>query len=223
MKAVHRRRRLRLPRVEWLIGLTLIVVVVFLAALTVLVVRQSQDLRTANEARDALARQVQGLGEKPVAGPPGSRGDPGRSVTGPRGPQGSPGDAGEPGPTGASGRPGEDGRAGKTGASGADGAGGERGADGEAGASGADGAAGPPGPQGPQGEPGPAGPRGEPGPAGADGERGPAGPSCPDGYSLQPLADDPDALVCRRDGAPQPDPDGEPTPQAALDPSRRQY
>ncbi|WP_243274400.1 collagen-like protein [Streptomyces albus subsp. chlorinus] len=40
-------------------------------------------------------------------------------------------------------------------------------------------------------------------------------PACPDGYSLQAPAWDPDALVCRRDGAPQPDPSG-PAPQSAA-------
>ncbi|MDX3353881.1 hypothetical protein PV703_11285 [Streptomyces sp. ME01-24h] len=35
------------------------------------------------------------------------------------------------------------------------------------------------------------------------GPQGPAGPTCPDGYSLQAPAYDPDALVCRKDGAPQ--------------------
>lgn len=217
MSAAHGRPRpLRLPRVEWLIGLTLLVVVGFLAVLTVLVVRQSQDLRTANSARDALARQVQGLGEKPVAGPPGSRGE---SVTGPRGPRG------EPGATGASGKPGEDGDNGEKGANGekgvgepgADGEAGAPGTDGQPGASGADGVAGPPGPQ---GEPGPAGPQGEAGPAGDDGRDG---QTCPDGYSLQAPADDPDALVCRRDGAPPPEPDPESPQAAALDPTRRQY
>ena len=34
----------------------------------------THDLRAANEARDALASQVQRLGGKPVTGPPGSRG-----------------------------------------------------------------------------------------------------------------------------------------------------
>lgn len=57
---------------------------------------------------------------------------------------------------------------------------------------------------------------------GPAGERGPAGPSCPDVYSLKPPADDPDALVCRRDGAPYPEPGNSPAPQAALDPARRQ-
>lgn len=36
--------------------------------------------------------------------------------------------------------------------------------------------------------------------------QGPPEPDCPDRYSLQPPADDADALVCRRDGALQPDP-----------------
>lgn len=168
----------------------------------------SHDLHTANTARDALARQVQGLGEKPVSGPPGSRGDPGPAV---RGPSGSDGERGEPGRAG---KPGEDGEDGAAGDDGTDGVG-EPGTDGEAGSPGADGAAGPPGPQ---GEPGPAGPQGEPGAAGADGKDG---QNCPDGYSLQAPADDPDTLVCRRDSAPD---DGDP-PQAAaaLDPFRRQY
>lgn len=180
----------------------------------------THDLEVANEARDALAGQVQELGEQPVAGPPGSRGEPGESVTGPSGPPGDRGEPGATGPRGPSGSPGTDGDDGTDGSQGSDGA------DGEPGAAGPTGAAGPAGPAGPQGEPGPQGPQGEPGkqgPQGEQGDRGPAGPACPDGYSLQPPADDPDALVCRRDGAPTPeDPDG--TPQAvALDPQRRQY
>lgn len=178
----------RPPRAEWLIALTGVVVVVFLGWLALQVVSLSGDLRTANEARDLLARQVQGLGEKPIAGPPGSRGEPGESITGPRGPQGDPG---PPGPTGPSGPPGEDGQDGDDGAAGV-------GSPGPSGDPGTDGQAGPPGPQ---GEPGPAGPQGEPGPPGEDGRDG---QTCPDGYSLQPPPDDPDALVCRRDGAPAP-------------------
>lgn len=109
-----------------------------------------------------------------------------------------------PGPKGDPGRPGKDGAAGEDGQ---DGVPGETGATGE---------------QGPQGEQGVQGPQGEQGPRG---ERGPAGPDCPDGYSLQPPADDPDALVCRRDGAPQPDQpgDGNNPLSLALDPTRRQY
>lgn len=205
---------MRLPRAEWLVGLTLLLVAGFLAALTVLVVRQSTDLQTANRARDALASQVERLGGKPVAGPPGSRGE---SITGPRGAKGDEGDPGEPGPSGS---PGQDGDAGDDGQAGDDGADGV-GEEGPTGSSGADGIAGPPGPQ---GEPGPAGPQGEQGPAGEDGADGRDGQTCPDGYSLQPPTDDPAALVCRRDGAPPPD--GEPgdSPRAAaLDPQRRQY
>ncbi|MDX3689963.1 collagen-like protein [Streptomyces europaeiscabiei] len=170
----------------------------------------THDLRTANEARDALASQVQQLGEKPVAGPPGSRGEPGTSITGPPGPSGPPGPQG---PTGvsATGKPGEDGTPGASGQPG------EPGRDGDS-------VTGPAGPPGPQGEPGPAGPRGEPGPAGSDGADGEDGQTCPDGYNLQAPADDPDALVCRRDGAPPPDEPGNGNnPLAALDPTRRQY
>ncbi|WP_330336834.1 hypothetical protein [Streptomyces sp. NBC_00557] len=49
--------------------------------------------------------------------------------------------------------------------------------------------------------------------------------TCPDGYSLQAPSYDPDALVCRKDGAPQPSDSNTPTtPQAlGLDPHRRQY
>ncbi|MEV5911050.1 collagen-like protein [Streptomyces chartreusis] len=111
--------------------------------------------------------------------------------TGPRGPQG------EPGKPGASGSPGPGGEDGSNGANGANGSNGTDGAQGEPGAVGPSGPAGPMGPQGPQGE------RGE------TGDRGPAGPACPDGYSLQAPAWDPDALICRRDGAPPPE---EPSP-----------
>lgn len=171
----------------------------------------SAELHTANAARDALASQVQRLGGKPVAGPPGSRGE---SITGPRGSKGDEGDPGESGPSGVPGGDGNNGADGADGSEGADGVG----ESGPPGAAGGDGAAGPPGPQ---GEPGPAGPEG---PAGKDGADGRSGHACPDGYSLQPPAGDPDALVCRRDGAPAPDPDNEDSPQAAaLDPTRRQY
>jgi len=179
-----------------------------------------RDLHAANTARDALARQVQQLGASPVAGPPGSRGEPGKSVTGPRGPQGEPGPSGPPGPSGS---PGPSGKPGKNGVDGEPGTPGASGEPGQPGAAGATGPAGPPGPQGPQGEPGPAGPQGEKGDKGDPGEPGPAGPSCPDGYTLQAPAYDPDALVCRKDGAPQPGGDDSPSPQAALDPHRRQY
>ncbi|MEE1738837.1 collagen-like protein [Streptomyces sp. BE147] len=116
-----------------------------------------------------------------------------------------PGPAGARGPKGAAGTPGKDGTDGKPGPA----------VTGAAGRDGAVGADGVPGAVGPQGE------RGEKGEAGAAGERGPAGPACPAGYSLQPPPSDPDALVCRRDGAP-PAPSTSPS-SAALDPSRRKY
>lgn len=207
--------RRRLPRAEWLVGLTLLLVAGFLAALTILVVRQSADLQAANKARDALAAQVQHLGGKPVAGPPGSRGE---SIVGPQGPKGkpgSPGNPGSPGPSGPSGSPG------KTGDDGSDGAEGV-GTTGPSGAAGSDGG---PGPAGPQGEPGPAGPEGPAGQNGADGKDGRDGQDCPDGYSMQAPADDPDALICRRDGAPQPQKKSgtDLLSTGALDPQRRQY
>lgn len=96
------------------------------------------------------------------------------------------------------------------------------------GASGASGAQGIPGPQGPQGEPGAdstvPGPQGPQGDKGDTGDRGPAGPACPDGYSLQAPSYDPDALVCRKDGAPDPQPsNGNGLLSMGLDPSRREY
>lgn len=170
----------------------------------------SQDLRAANEARDALASQVQQLGGKPVAGPPGSRGEPGQSVVGPAGPRGETGPTGPPGPVGPSGKPGGDGANGVS-------------ATGEPGAPGGTGPTGPAGPQGIQGEPGATGPQGEQGPQGDPGERGPAGASCEDGYSWQTPSYDPDARVCRRDGAPDPGESPSPSMAAGLDPRRMQY
>ncbi|MCZ4099834.1 collagen-like protein [Streptomyces sp. H39-C1] len=109
------------------------------------------DLRTANDARDQLARQVQQLGAKPVAGPPGSRGEPGTSVSGPPGPQGPPGaDSTVPGPAGSPGAPGADSTAtgppGSPGAPGTDGTGaaGPAGPAGQDGTNGRDGAPGSP-------------------------------------------------------------------------------
>lgn len=109
-------------------------------------------------------------------------------IPGPPGPKGDKGVAGSPGASGSPGSAGSSGNAGEPGA------------------------AGTPGATGAQGEPGPAGPQGEPGPAGQDGADGKDGQTCPDGYSLQTPADDPDALVCRRDGAPDPSP----SPQGGL-------
>lgn len=111
---------------------------------------------------------------------------------------------GPPGAAGPAGKPGEPGKPGETGAS---------------------------GPPGPAGEPGvgvtgPPGPSGKDGKDGVDGRDGQNGQTCPTGYSLQPPADDPDALICRRDGAPAPGPTDQKqrgNQALALDPYRRQY
>lgn len=163
------------------------------------------ELRNANVARDQLATQVQQLGEKPVAGPPGSRGEPGASKPGPSGPPGPPGpESTVPGPAGPSGAPGEPGVT-VTGPPGLPGVS----------------VTGEPGPPGPA-ITGPAGKDGTNGQDGKDGRDGADGQTCPDGYTLQAPADDPDALICRRTGAPPPDPIPESTPsQPALDPNRR--
>ncbi|MFI7293939.1 collagen-like protein [Streptomyces sp. NPDC050121] len=157
----------------------------------------------------ALRAQVQAEGKTPVAPDPTKAVEdlPDRAevpvpIPGPAGPAGSPGASGEPGKAGASGQPGTPG------------------------ADGAVGPTGPAGPAGPQGEPGPAGPQGAPGAAGVDGQDGRDGPSCPDGYSLQAPSYDPDALVCRKDDAPDPSPgngNGGGGLSLALDPQRRQY
>ena len=125
---------------------------------------------------------------------------------------------GPPGPAGINGSPGP------SGAPGASGAPGTNGKDGAPGEPGSPGAVGPSGPAGPQGEQGPAGPAG---PAGQDGKDGRDGQTCPDGYSLQAPSYDPDALVCRKDGAPQPSPSPSNGKSGVLslglDPQRRQY
>jgi hypothetical protein len=156
----------------------------------------------------ALREQVMGEGEIPVAPDPTTAVEdlPDRAevpvpIPGPRGPQGEPGKAAptitpSPGPPGSPGADGEDG---------------------------ADSTV--PGPQGPPGEPGAdstvPGPSGPPGRDGVDGRDG---QTCPDGYSLQAPSYDPDALVCRRDGAPDPDEPGNgPQAEGALDPQRRVY
>lgn len=159
----------------------------------------------------ALREQLKAEGETPVAPDPTQAVEdlPDRAevpvpIPGPPGADGEDGAVGEPGPSGS---PGSDG------------------ADGKPGAVGPSGAVGPAGPPGPQGEPGPAGPQGAPGADGVDGVDGRDGQSCPEGYSLQAPSYDEDALVCRRDGAPDPGPGEGGGPQAAagLDPRRMQY
>ena len=164
----------------------------------------------------ALRAQVEGEGGTPVAPDPTKAVEnlPDRAevpvpIPGPPGPRGAPG-ADAPTITPSPGPPGAPGAAGADGADGADST--------------------VPGPQGPQGIPGAdstvPGLRGERGEKGEPGEQGPAGPPCPTGYSLQTPSYDPDALVCRRDGAPDPEPgngNGGQSGLLALDPTRRQY
>lgn len=159
-----------------------------------------------------LRAQLQAKGETPDAPDPAKAIEdlPARAkvpvpIPGPRGPKGEPG------------REGSDGQDGQAGDAGPPGEPGPSGADGQPGSTGPQGA---PGATGPQGEPGIQGPPGEQGPAGEDGQDG---QSCPEGYSWQTPSYDPDAKVCRRDGAPDPEPPpGNSQPQA-LDPFRRQY
>ena len=157
----------------------------------------------------ALRAQVKAKGGTPVAPDPAKAVDnlPDRAavpvpIPGPPGPKGDPGSPGSPGPSGSPGGNGRDGSAGQPGTNGAPGE---------------PGAVGPTGPAGPQGDPGPAGPQGPPGADGKDGQ------TCPTGYSLQAPAYDPDALVCRKDGAPQPSKQGGGllSLSMALDPRRK--
>ncbi|MEV7389641.1 collagen-like protein [Streptomyces sp. NPDC091215] len=153
--------------------------------------RRGNALTTVAGDVRALRAQVKSLGKTPVAPDPSKAvaNLPARTVV----PVPIPGPSGVPGSPGPSGAPGATGAAGLPGASGSPGA---------------------VGPTGPQGVQGPAGPAG---PAGQDGRDGTDGQTCPDGYSLQAPDWDPDALVCRRDGAAQPSPSpSESSPALAL-------
>jgi outer membrane murein-binding lipoprotein Lpp len=156
----------------------------------------------------ALRQQVQAAGKTPVAPDPTKavqnlpdRAEVPVPIPGPPGPKGDKGDPGKDAPTITP-------------------------------SPGASGAAGPMGPQGPRGEPGAdstvPGPQGERGPQGEPGEDGSDGQTCPDGYSLQAPRYDPDALVCRKNGAPDPSPGngnsgGLLSLSAGLVPPRREY
>lgn len=147
----------------------------------------------------ALREQIKAEGVTPVAPDPTQAVDdledrvevpvPIPGPAGPSGPAGTDGEDGSPGPTGAPGPAGESG------------------------------VPGPLGPAGPTGPAGPAGPAGADGQDGQNGTDGRDGQNCPDGYSLQVPSWDEDALVCRRDGAPAPEPTA--TSMAALPPERR--
>lgn len=218
MSTTHKppRRRLRLPQAELLGAATGILVLLFLVWLAVQVVGLHADLQTANGARDALARQVQQLGAKPIAGPPGSRGEPGRGLVGPQGPSGPSGEPGKDGRDGANatGTPGKPGQPGTPGTAGKNGANGKDGTNGQDSTN-----------QGPAGPAGPPGADGTDGKDGQNGKDGAPGQNCPDGYSLQTPSWDPDALVCRRNGASEPTPTPSPSGplNLGLGPTRRQY
>ncbi|WP_328492964.1 collagen-like protein [Streptomyces sp. NBC_00414] len=140
-------------------------------------------------------------GERGATGAGGAAGNDG--AAGPGGDRGSRGEAGPPGPTGSPGPSGQPGQPGERGSPGTDGA------DGSDGANGSDGPAGPPGPDGAQGYQGYQGTRGDTGPRGEKGdkgEKGEPGTACPDGYTLQVPANDPDALICRKGAAEAPAP-----------------
>lgn len=165
----------------------------------------------ASDVRE-LRAQVKAAGETPVAPDPTKavedlpqRAEVPVPIPGPRGATGEQGEPGEVGQVGPSGSPGKDG------------------ADGSPGAAGP---TGPAGPQGEQGPAGPAGPAGQDGHDGADGKDGEPGPACPTGYHQEAPSWDPDALVCRRDGAPDPGPgngQGSGVVAAGLDPRRTEY
>jgi collagen triple helix repeat protein len=148
-------RKLHLPRAEWLGLATALIALGLFAGLAILFIDQAQQLRNETARGDALARQVEGLGGTPVAGPSGSPGEPGKTVIGARGPSGPPGPPGAPGkaaptitpspgptgPVGPSGAPGSDSTIpGPTGPAGASGAPGQDGQDGQDGSDGKDGA-----------------------------------------------------------------------------------
>ena len=193
LRAEERRWR----RGDMLAVVTAVTIGLVLASILIAVRSLQLELRAANTARDQLAAQVEQLGGSPVAGPPGSRGQPGRTVEGPPGPTGPAGLPGDPGPSGPAGKPGASGPSGPPGPSGSPGVAGTDGV----------GASGPAGPTGPPGPTGPAGPQGETGPAGRDGAAGrdgTDGQTCPDGYTLQPLAGDANVLACQRAAPPAP-------------------
>jgi hypothetical protein len=174
--------------------------------------RRGEAVTTLASDVRVLREQLKAAGETPAAPDPSQavedledRARVPVPIPGPRGEKGEKGDPGKPAPT----------LTPSPGASGASGAPGRPGADSTV-----------PGPSGPPGAdstvPGPSGPPGRDGRDGVDGEDG---QTCPDGYSLQAPSYDPDALVCRKDGAPDPEPGNGNGGllSAGLDPQRRQY
>ncbi|WP_369250340.1 collagen-like protein [Streptomyces sp. R41] len=182
--------------------------------------RRGKALSTLADDVRALRAQVEAGGGTPAAPDPSEAVD--NLIDRVRVPAGSPGAPGAKGERGAGGKTGATGERGPRGESGPPGLSGSPGPSGAPGADGSPGPAGPPGPrgeQGYQGQPGSSGvsgvkgdkgDKGDPGPAGPQGD---PGPTCPDGYTLQAPANDPDALVCRRSGAA---PASTPQPAAIL-------
>ncbi|MEU6823742.1 collagen-like protein [Streptomyces atriruber] len=177
---------------------------------------------------DLLARVRVPAGVPGTPGEDGKPGEKGAQGTGGRqGTRGEQGDSGKRGDRGAQGEPGAAGASGEPGKPGEPGAAGQDGRDGEQGQTGPEGPVGPTGPSGADGSTGPGGTRGEQGPRGEKGEKGERGEkgapgsACPDGYSLQEPAGDPDALVCRRTGGAPTAPGPALTLLAALPPQRR--
>lgn len=146
VRAEARKRR---QRGNWLSVLAAVFAAGALGAVVMGFLVMSRDLSESNTARDALAQQVQSMGGTPVAGPPGSRGEPGKGVVGARGPSGPPGASGKPAPT-ITPSPGATGPVGPSGAPGADST--VAGPTGPAGQAGADGASGAPGKDGTDGK-----------------------------------------------------------------------
>lgn len=159
---------------------------------------------TAISQTEALTKQVEALGAKPVVNP---KDIPEKVIQGPVGPQGKSGDTGAAGPVGPQGPQGPigpqgpagpQGKAGEypqcllsmtkcMGAAGPKGDTGAQGPQGDTGPQGPQGDVGPTGPQGPEGPAGPAGPAGESGPTGPQGPQGPDGkPACPEGTAYKP-------------------------------------
>ncbi|MFJ2438471.1 collagen-like protein [Streptomyces anulatus] len=227
----HRRANILLARRWRSLALAAVLLVLSGAVLLVWLRIDAEAQRTANVAAEAdkrgdavstlagdvrtLRAQIKAGGETPDAPDPADAVDdlPARAevpvpIPGPPGPRGQKGEAGTPGKDGTDGEPGAAGSPGPA----------------ATGAPGKDGANGVDGTPGKDGAPGERGEKGEKGDPGETGPAGPPGPDCPTGYSLQPPPGDPDGLMCRRDGAPPPEPPaGTPGPLAlALDP-RRQY
>jgi len=142
----------------------------FMAFVLLSVHELSNQVAEARGDRDALIRQVEDLGAKPVVTP----------KPGEQGPRGEPGSAGQPGPRGEQGPRGPQGLVGPQGLPGPVGQQGPQGLPGLIGEQGQTGDQGEPGERGPVGERGPAGQQGEQGPAGQDGQDGRGIASGPD-------------------------------------------